>query len=491
MLILMDKNICGFSLEMANNARRVCSKKKMDKIDALHKEIMEHATTPQMGKYVWDTAIRIQLGYSFSKIHSGSYSYIGAQTAYLATYYPSVYWYCACLRVMSGLNEDESTDYDKVSKAVADAQASGVSVSTIDINKSMYSFDVDDENNTILYGMRALNGVGGEISNEIIANRPYVNVSDFLEKNNVSKTVMISLIKSGAFDQFHDRITTMRWYLTRQANLKKKITMQNFASLIEQNIVPAELEFQKRLFRFNKSLRNNCKCGNYYKMPGRYWTFYDKFFDPDDTELIDGTPSIEQKKWQKLYTKAMEPAKEYITIHQDNILKEFNQKLFTEQWIKYASGTILSWEMDSLGFYSKGHELSQIDRNKYCIDAFKTLPLNNPKKNAKLCGTVIGKNDMKSTFTLLTPEGETVEVKLNRDLYAVYSKRISTVDADGTKHFIEKGWFDRGILLMVNGYRRNNVFVARKRGNLPAILKITSVRGTDIDYVTERSGNEE
>lgn len=62
----MDPGICGFTLEMANNARRVCSKKKMDKIEALHEEVMEHATSPQMGKYVWETAIKNQLGYSFN-----------------------------------------------------------------------------------------------------------------------------------------------------------------------------------------------------------------------------------------------------------------------------------------------------------------------------------------------------------------------------------------------------------------------------------------
>lgn len=66
MRILMDPGICGFTLEMANNARRVCSKKKMDKIEALHEEVMEHATSPQMGKYVWETAIKNQLGYSFN-----------------------------------------------------------------------------------------------------------------------------------------------------------------------------------------------------------------------------------------------------------------------------------------------------------------------------------------------------------------------------------------------------------------------------------------
>ena len=53
MLMLMDKDICGFTLAEANSARKVVGKKQMDKIPALHQKILEQAKSPQLGAYVW------------------------------------------------------------------------------------------------------------------------------------------------------------------------------------------------------------------------------------------------------------------------------------------------------------------------------------------------------------------------------------------------------------------------------------------------------
>lgn len=66
MLILMDKNVCGFSLKEANNCRKICAKKKMSEIPKLHELVLNKAKSPELGKYVWDTAILPQMGYSFN-----------------------------------------------------------------------------------------------------------------------------------------------------------------------------------------------------------------------------------------------------------------------------------------------------------------------------------------------------------------------------------------------------------------------------------------
>ena len=81
----------------------------MNRIEELHKKILEKAKSQNLGEYIWETAIRPQLGYSFSLIHSLAYSYIGLQTVYLATYFNPIYWNTACLRVDAGL-EDESEE---------------------------------------------------------------------------------------------------------------------------------------------------------------------------------------------------------------------------------------------------------------------------------------------------------------------------------------------------------------------------------------------
>lgn len=53
MMILMDKDVCGFSLAESNAARKTVAKKQMDKIEELHKQVLSKATSQAMGKYVW------------------------------------------------------------------------------------------------------------------------------------------------------------------------------------------------------------------------------------------------------------------------------------------------------------------------------------------------------------------------------------------------------------------------------------------------------
>ena len=62
MLMLMDKNICGFSLGEANLARKIVGKKQMDKIPALKEQVLNQATSSKLGEYVWSYGIGTQMG---------------------------------------------------------------------------------------------------------------------------------------------------------------------------------------------------------------------------------------------------------------------------------------------------------------------------------------------------------------------------------------------------------------------------------------------
>ena len=85
MKMLMDENICGFTLAEANAARKVVGKKQMSKIPELRKKVLDQAKSPCLGNYVWTCGIGPQMGYSFSIIHALAYSFIGFQTMYIAT----------------------------------------------------------------------------------------------------------------------------------------------------------------------------------------------------------------------------------------------------------------------------------------------------------------------------------------------------------------------------------------------------------------------
>ena len=118
MRMLMDENICGFTLKEANAARKIVGKKQMAKIPELHQKVLDTASSPALGKYVWERGIGPQMGYSFSTIHSLAYSFIGVQTIYLATHWNPIYWNTACLIVNSASLENEEDDDDDGNKQI-------------------------------------------------------------------------------------------------------------------------------------------------------------------------------------------------------------------------------------------------------------------------------------------------------------------------------------------------------------------------------------
>lgn len=508
MLMMMDERLFGFDLKYTNFARKVIGKKLMDKIPELHQTILKKAKSPALGKYIWEVLFSQEMGYAFNAEHTYSYSLIGVQCAYLATQFPEIYWNSACLRVDAGLDEDASTNYGKIAKAVGKMINSGISMSLIDINKSQYGFEPDEENNRIIYGMKALNGVGGEIIQEIIANRPYSGLKDFQEKVKCNKTVMISLIKSGAFDQFGERKDVMREYLMSVCEPKKRITLQNFNGLIEHNMIPPELGFQKRLFVFNKALKKNCAIdGMYVLKADNYYKFYEEFFDIDLLEPYGNKLAIKQDTWKKLYTKNMKPASDYFKKHQQELLDKYNDYLFQEQWDKYAEGNYSHWEMESLGMYYHPHELSNLDLKRYDIVGFGELPeepivSNTFKRNGieipifelnRIAGTVIAKDDAHSSFSLLTVNDGVVTVKVNRDYFARINRRISEVQEDGKKKVREAGWLQKGTILIVQGVRKNDSFFCKsyKKSKYHQIHKITAINSDgSVESTWKRYGEE-
>lgn len=66
MRMLMDPNICSFTLAEANDARKVVAKKQTKRIPELRKKIIAKAKSKNLGKYIWECGIKPQASYSFS-----------------------------------------------------------------------------------------------------------------------------------------------------------------------------------------------------------------------------------------------------------------------------------------------------------------------------------------------------------------------------------------------------------------------------------------
>ena len=484
MEILMD--VANFTLGEANSARKVVAKKQMSKIPDLRAQVYERFDDRKAADYVWEVAVAPQLGYAFSLNHSLPYSFVGIQSIYFVMNFNPIYWNTACLIVNSGATDEEAggqTDYGKIAKAIGDIISSGIKVSLANINKSGFGFAPDIENNQILFGMKGMLNVGDDIIASIIENRPYSSIKDFYYKVKPTKQTMISLIKGGAFDEMEDRKFAMAWYLWETCDKKTRITLQNMPSLIKYGILPEDTEeriMARRVYEFNRYLKAITKADPYaYKDMYSLDTRAISFLYEIDCEELTITDNISHflriKDWDKVYQKYMDVFRDWIAKDKNEILTKLNTIIFKEDWDKYAQGNISSWEMEALCFYYHEHELAHLNQYRYGFANFNKLP-EDPVidrtftkggkeikifKLDKICGTCIAKNKVKSTVTLLTTTG-VVNVKFRKEYFSLFDKQISVRGEDGVKHVVEKSWFNRGNMIVVNGMRSGDDFISKK-----------------------------
>ena len=506
MRMLMDKDICGFTLAEANAARKIVGKKQMDKIPALHDKVLTQAKSMNLGHYVWKCGVGPQMGYSFSTIHALAYSFVGIQTLYLATNFNPIYWDTACLIVDSGSLEDASgsTDYKKLATAIGKMRKAGIEISLIDINRSQFGFIPDVEHNRILFGMKALLNVGDDLVEEIIANRPYATVEEFIDKIKPTKSAMISLIKSGAFDELQDRKECMTQYLWDVCDKKKKLTLQNLKALMDYDLVPKSLKNEKSIYEFNRYLKAICKYSkDKYKIDDRAFNFLIKLGLDSSVDVVDSEMYLSVKIWDKYYEGTKTVFRDWINANKEKLLNLLNIRIFNETWDRYASGTISTWEMEVLCFYYHDHELAGTNTGKYGIVDFFKLPehpvvertyttknghTGNIFKLNKICGTCIAKDKVRSTVSLLTTTG-VVEVKFRKEYFSLFDKQISVINDDGTKSVVEKSWFNRGSIIMVQGFRSNDNFIAKKYGTSAGhqLYKVSAInRDGTLNFQSER-----
>ncbi len=483
MSLVQEPRLGGNSLTFADKCRKGIAK-KVGKLfqeceDIFYENIKKNNCSEKLAHYVWDVLLRVQRGYSFNRSHCLAYSLVALQEMNLAFKYPIVYWNCACLLTDSGsYNEDEDSgaDYGKIAKAINTIRASGINISLVDINNSDYGFKPDAKTNTIYYGLKALSNINNDAIEKIIAGRPYVSIKDFVKRCPLTKTATINLIKAGAFDNFWDRRKTMAWFLWEICDKKKRLTLQNMPGLIKYNLLPQDSKnkiMAKRIYEFNRYLKAVCatKDKTKYKLDERAINFLTEI---EADFLIKEDLTMSAVEWDKtIYQNWMNVFREWIAADKDIILQNLNEKIFLEEWEHYAAGTISTWEMQSMCFYYHEHELANVDRDKYGIVDFNKMENEKVEYMFKrggrqipiyelnrIIGTVIAKNDTRHSITLLTPD-DVVNVKFTGELYAMYKKQISQIQPDGTKKVVEKSWFTRGNLLMIQGFKRDDTFVAK------------------------------
>jgi DNA polymerase-3 subunit alpha len=203
-LMQLSVALAGFTLPQADELRKATAKKKpeaMQKIkDKFIPGCVKHGVSEELAKSLWDKIVFFA-EYSFNKSHSAAYALIAWHTAWLKASYP--------LEFMAALFTNWAGDTDKLSGYVDEARRMGIPIELPDINESDAPFTIrmtPGKPKSILYGLDALKGVGGEAVHAILSARQragrFRSIFHFCEEvdlKKVTSAVMDTLAKAGAF----------------------------------------------------------------------------------------------------------------------------------------------------------------------------------------------------------------------------------------------------------------------------------------------------
>lgn len=545
MKLSMDENIANFTVAEANMIRKSIAKKKADVLEKARqlffKKGEEIGTSKKMLEYVWYVQFKKSFGYSFSQNHTFPYSAICLQEMNLAYHYNKIFWNTACLTINAGADENnennKSTNYGKIAKAISEIQDRGQKIELPDINKAKFGFEPDVQEDEIIFGLMGICGVGEDIARAIIKNQPYQSLDDFLQKmdayknedkdNKFGEKAVITLIKAGCFDRLEkrNRVEIMKEYIKKISNPLSNLQMDSIQTLHDIGMLTEQQEkYEYRLYRFRKYIfSNQFLADKRGKSPNTFFYRLDRqfsepfFFEYFETNMQenkdyeydnDGFVLVKRGSIDREYDKLMADFKSKVLNNKD-FLKIVNNNRFENIWKEKAEGTISEWEMDSLSFYYHEHELAHVNKEEYMISDFNTLPevpkiseyyvwrgKERPRfKLTRICGTVLDKDKNKHSITLLTPTG-VVTVKFYKGQFGFYDKQISEMDEDNNKKTVlEKSWFGRGNKLLVTGYRREDQFVPKKymdsayRHTLQLITEIDEQGNLKLQ--SERAGEED
>ncbi len=193
--------LAGYSLGGADLLRRAMGKKKKEEMDKqgeiFRKGAVERGVDEEVANYIFDLMAKFA-GYGFNKSHSAAYALVSYQTMWMKAHYPAAF--------MAAVLSADLDNTDKVVVLIEECRDMGLKVTPPHVNHSRYRFSIADDE-TVVYGLGAIKGVGETAIESIIAARDqeglFRDLFDFcrrVDPRKVNRRVMESLIRAGALD---------------------------------------------------------------------------------------------------------------------------------------------------------------------------------------------------------------------------------------------------------------------------------------------------
>ena len=236
----LGKNL---TLDEGNMLRKVLTKKGTGKAARVKNKLkkkfidgcVEKGIRQREAEDMWER-FEYFSGYGFNKSHAISYSAISFQCAWLYNYYP-VEWMASFL--------DKEPEKRK-ERAINIAKQNNFEIVEADVNTSSFVWEIDPNNpKRLVQPLAGLKGLGDAAIEQIVANRPFNNIEEFLFHEEIvysklNKKALDVLVRSGAMNNLIDDRFTGRKHFWSAVAVERVYNRKKF----NENITKFENEGQ-------------------------------------------------------------------------------------------------------------------------------------------------------------------------------------------------------------------------------------------------------
>ena len=212
-LMKLANTLAGFTLGQADILRKAVGKKihklLLDQKKKLIDGLVEHKWEKRKAEELWSW-VEPFASYGFNKSHTAAYARVAFQTAWLKTYYPTIF--------LASLMTSNMGDFEKIYKEIKECKKLGIEVLPPSVNYSFANFGVDKDNTKVIfYGLAGIKNLGEAVANAIEEERKengkFKDLEDFLNRVPsivMNKKSLENLIKAGAMDCFGERTKLLK-----------------------------------------------------------------------------------------------------------------------------------------------------------------------------------------------------------------------------------------------------------------------------------------
>ncbi|MBP5518516.1 MAG: DNA polymerase III subunit alpha [Bacteroidales bacterium] len=220
-VMLLSQKLANFTKGQADTLRKAMGKKNIEKMMELEEKFLangvENGFAKETLQKIWNDWKEFAK-YAFNKSHSTCYAWIGYLTGYFKAHYPAEF--------MAANLTKNSSDTKEITVLMDECKRMGLTVLGPDVNEGGVNATVT-HSGAIRFGMAAIKGLGTQVAEDIVANAPYKDIYDFVERasrQNMNRKTLESLIYAGAFDSSFPQIRRDQYFM---ANSKGEIFLDS------------------------------------------------------------------------------------------------------------------------------------------------------------------------------------------------------------------------------------------------------------------------